>query len=188
MASVTVNPGQIPSALGQNYGYDNVVPPFYLNGAVVTVAGASLPAITIPAYNTLRVVIWVPSIGGSDVPGLRFNGDTGANYNSRSDTLAVGSALVTNAENASDTMVRLGAAATTGRMVIADIGNTLNQNKVVNALVSIAGANAATVPVTHAAACGVWFNTTAQITSITLLSQAGQNLGVGTSIQIFGGY
>lgn len=188
MATAVINPGQFPTTLGTNYGYDNVVPPFYLNGATLIAAAASFPALPIPAYNTLRIVVWNPSVSASDVVSLRFNADTGANYNSRNDTLAVGSALVTDGPNASDTLIRLGAAAATGRFVIADIGNTLNANKVLTAVVAVAGANAATVPVSHAALAGVWFNTAAQITTVTCLTQGGATMGIGSSIQIFGGY
>lgn len=188
MATSQIFPGQFPATLGQSYGYDNVVPPFYLNGAVLTASAAAFPALPIPAYNTLVIKIWTPSVSGSDVVSLRFNADTGANYNSRNDTLAVGSALVTDGPNASDTLIRLGAAAATGRFVVADIGNTLAANKVLTAMVAIAGANAATVPISHAAVAGVWFNTAAQITTVTCLTQGGATMGAGSSIQIFGGY
>jgi hypothetical protein len=182
----TTFPGQFVQTLGQSYGLDNVIPPVFLNGATLTAAGTSFPTLSIPAYNTLWIQVSTPAVGGSDVVSLRFNGDTGANYNSRSDTLVVGSALVTDTPNASDTLIRLGLASTAGRVVFACVTNTLANPKIVLANVAIAGANAATVPITHAACNGVWFNTTAQITSVLCLTQAGQTMAAGSSINIFG--
>lgn len=182
----TTFPGQFVQALGQSYGLDNVIPPVWLNGATLTSAATTFPALAIPAYNTLMFLISTPAVGGSDVVSLRFNGDTAANYNSRTDTLVVGSALVTDTPNASDTLIRLGVASATGRIVYAFCTNTLANPKLLTATVAIAGANAATVSISTAATAGAWFNTTAQITSVTCLTQAGQTMAAGSSINIWG--
>jgi len=183
----TTSPGQVTNSLLQNYGFDSVYPSVYLTGAVLTAAATSFPTLSFPAYNSLRVIVFTPSVGGSDMPALRFNGDSGANYNSRSVTVAVGATLNTNTETASDTLIRLGVASANGRIAVVDIGNTLAANKPVVAYVAVLGANPATVSVIHAPVAGGWFNTAAQITSLSCLTQAGQTMGIGSSIQIFGG-
>src|SRR5579859_2599526 len=68
-------------------------------------------------WDMLKIEVWIPGYGGSDVGSLRFNGDSGANYWNRFDSNAATLGTFTGADggNSGDTWFRLGLPTTTGR-------------------------------------------------------------------------
>jgi len=183
----TINPGQFTAALGQSYGFDSVVPPFYITGATLTANAASFPVLPIPAYPTLEIRLNCPGLSGSDIPTLRFNGDGGNNYWDRNVSIAQGATLNTNAETATTAQIRLGIATTKQIVASLNIINFLGQGKVVSGRVVI-GSGAVATPGIVIQQAGEWVNTTAQITSVTALILGANSFLAGSSIMIFGGY
>jgi len=181
--------GQFVQTLGQLYGIDNVIPLVYLNGAILTAAATTFPTLSVPAYNTLAIAINAPAFGGADNVSLRFNADAGNNYQFR--TLSLASASITpivdNPGLTTSSIVLGPAALAVGRTIYAFVSNTLASPKVLTATVGLAGAAVGTSPVSVISCQGTWFNTTAQITTVTCLTAGGQTIAAGSSIQIFGG-
>jgi len=185
MSSVTFPP-QFPQTLGTNYGYDNVVPPFYLNGAQITANLAAFPSLPIALYNTLEIRLWIAGLSGSDTVLIQFNGDTGNNYWSRNVSMTAASALNTNVEVPSTSGINLGIALTKGMFVRLFVGNFATQPKTVSGVGSIGTGAAGTIGVPLQIA-GEWENTTAQISSVLVKLAGANTILTGSSIQIFGG-
>lgn len=133
------------------------------------------------AKRWLRIEARIAAYSGGSIAKLRFNGDTGSNYAfARSD----GNANVTSAAPTDGIRVAQGAI-TASRYFTANVRNVSSQGKVV-ILEGLSGSeSAATVPtINHVR--GVWDNTSAQITSVTLNSGSGVNLLAGTEIWVWG--
>lgn len=122
------------------------------------------------------------SAGCGGTARLRFNGDVATNYSyARSDEVA---AVTT---GTSQSGIRMAQTVITGpRYFTADVRNVLAQAKVVILEGASGSESAGTAPtINHAR--GVWGNTSAQITSVTLNSGGGgDNLLAGTEIWVWG--
>lgn len=139
------------------------------------------------AYDALMVVASITGYSGNDIASLRFNGDTAANYWDRHLNAAAGGTVLTNTQNVSSTLIRLGATGvTTGRIVTAMIQNAQASAKEVSISVTTgtgAAATAGLFDVGH----GEWINTTSVITSITMLTAGGTiTMNAGTGFAVYG--
>jgi hypothetical protein len=134
------------------------------------------------AKKWLRIEVRIAgSSNNSNTARLRFNGDTGTNYTyARSD----GVAAVTTGTTVDG--IRVAQTTITGpRYFTANVRNVSAEGKVVILEGASGSESAATAPtINHVR--GVWANTTAQITSVTLNSGGSANLLSGTEISVWG--
>lgn len=186
--SATNLPGQVIATLGAQYGTYSPFPLYFLTGFSVTAAGATFTTPAFPVYNSLVIVIGVPSFSASDSAAIRFNGDTGANYVSRFITAVAGGVVFADAPFVSGTSMRVSAiAGTTGHNIIIKCTNIATVSKQCVIQTHLTTGAAATAPTAVIAGSGEWVNTTAQITTVTLMTASANNLGIGTSLMVFGG-
>ena len=145
------------------------------------------PAISFPPRDMLMVQVRVQGYSGGDIASFRFNGDTGANYWSRNISFAAGGVTATNAEQVSQTLARLHPTTTTQkRSSVHFINNQANTSKLGTTTAQTSSGSAATIPVLEFGGFE-WVNTTAQITSITLLTAGGSiTMPAGTGFVVFG--
>jgi len=141
--------------------------------------------LTVPlssAKRWLRIDVRISGYTFAGVAKLRFNSDTGTNYSwARSDGVAAVST------NTLQDGIRVAVTAIAGsRYFAANVRNVSTQGKVVILEGSSGSESAATAPtINHVR--GVWGNTTAQITSVTLNSGSATNLLLsGTEIWVWG--
>jgi hypothetical protein len=145
------------------------------------------PAITIAPRDLLLIQVRVTGYSGSDIASLRFNGDSGTNYWSRSISVAAGGTTMTNAQNASATLARLHPTGTTQqRSSLHAVTNFATKSKVGTISAQTSSGSAATIPELEFGGFE-WVNTTAQITSVTLLTAGGSiTMPAGTGFAVFG--
>lgn len=148
------------------------------------------PAIAIAAFDELQIVIRIPSLSATDFPAIRFNGDTGTNYRSDYINRALSSGVTfTDVAQASGTMAKLtGLTSAAQRQITTTVNNLLGSTKLGTVVSSFGSAAAGTQP-TGLDLCGdiEWINTTAQITSVTLLTFGGTaTMPIGAGMQIYG--
>ena len=131
------------------------------------------------AKKWLRIEARIAGYSSNSIARLRFNGDTGGNYSwSRSDGIAAVDTLT------GDSGIRVAQTSITGsRYFTASVRNVSNQGKVVILEGASNSESSGTAPtINHVR--GVWGNTAAQITSVTLNSNS--NLTSGTEIWVWG--
>lgn len=159
----------------------------FLGSKVLGSAAATTGALTVAAKDVIVIYIRITGYaGGGDIAALRFNADSGANYWDRHITWAAGGTTATNTQTASTTLVRLArAAATTGRMIEVTISNLSSVSKSITIYTQTGTGAAATVGVIDTGG-GEWVNTSAQITSIELLTAAGGNMNANSGFAVFG--
>lgn len=163
-------------------GYD------YLGSVVLGSAAASTAALTIEARDVLLIQARITGYGGADIAALRFNADaTTTNYRSRWVTYSnVAVPINAGIDTAASAMVLLGPTGITlGRSVLLGITNLSSVNKTMWIQSAEEVAAQATVPPV-ALGWGEWFNTAAQITSIDMRTNGGQNLNTGSGFAVFG--
>jgi hypothetical protein len=136
-------------------------------------------------------IIWleinISGYGGTDVASLRFNGDSGTNYWSRFITAAQGTSTLSNVENVSDTLIRLGPTTNKGRSALVRITNFAGKTKVVNILNTIGSGLAGTASTITLAGSGEWINLTDPIQTIDILTQGGTvTMLTGSSVALLG--
>lgn len=163
-------------------------PPIYLGQtAPLAAAAANLGTIVIPPFNCLYIEIVLTGFSGSDQLGIRFNGDTGANYVSRFLTAAAGVATLTDAPFVSATSMRLTAAAgTLGGHISLKINNFATVSKQTQIITQTTSGAAGTAPALALSASGEWVNTSAQITSVLVMAIGANSLNAGSSVTIWG--
>lgn len=149
--------------------------------SITGVAAATLSSGTILARKHLMVRFYIPSTSSSIIPGLRFNSDSGANYNSR--TTENGANSMTQTSSANGIKLR-GSAGTNPATGTIFVRNTTATPKAVHGNMIINGETAGTAPDIDTMA-GMWDNTAAQITSAQLFASAG-TMAIGTEMQIWG--
>lgn len=142
-------------------------------------------------YEQLLIYVAVPFYAGADVASLRFgNGnfqvDSAANYQSRTISCAAGGVTLTDAPQASDTMIRLGVATNLGRSGWIHIINFSNRNKVLKAAIAIGTTDVTTVAAAHVSVEGMWANTTDFIKSCQFVLPGAGKLGTGSQLIVFG--
>lgn len=159
-----------------------------LSSVVLTAGAATTGAVTIPARDILFVLARITGYGGSDIASLRFNADsTAANYGARWITMSnAATPVLAGTNTTTGGLIPLGAAGITiGRAVEVEITNFTTKNKVVALRNSVEGATQGTF-INMEYGWGQWFNTAAQITSIEMLTQSGQNMLTGSGFVVFG--
>lgn len=159
----------------------------FLGSTILAASAANTAVVTIPAYTELLITVNISSYpGGADIASLRFNADSAANYWDRHLTVAAAGVAFTNVQNASTTLIRLaGATATTGRVAVCNFMNQTTRSKVGTIQVQTLTGAAATVGIMDFGS-GEWVNTTAQITSVQMLTAGGLTMGTGSGFSVFG--
>lgn len=140
--------------------------------------GASL-AITIAAKTFLQFRIFLPSVASGDVAKMQFNSDTGNNYAIRWYTGA-GSTDIT----AFSGINMSSANGTKPEWIVGDIINISGNNKLI-AFHTVANDAAANNVLTLPGGA-IWANTSAQITTITIIASGGGNFPAGSTINVIG--
>jgi hypothetical protein len=162
-------------------GYD------FLGSIKLASANVSTGVLTIAARDILLVQSRVTGYSGGDIASLRFNGDSGANYWSRHQSIATAGTTHTDAPQASATLARLHPLTSTlQRSSLHSITNNLSTSKLGTVLAATSTGSAATVGILEFGAFE-WVNTSAQITSIEMRTAGGSiTLSAGTGFAVFG--
>lgn len=170
-----------PAVLGGFSGLD------YLGSTSCAANCQTTATLTFPARDFLIIYIRIASYQGSDIGSLRFNGDSGTNYWDRHITVATGGTTLTDVPTASTTLIRLaGNAVAQGRTVEVHCMNQLAKSKPCQITVQTLTGAAGTVGIMDFGG-GEWVNTTAQITSLAMLTAGGSiTMGSGTGFAVFG--
>lgn len=139
-------------------------------------AAASLSSWTITAKKFLQIYIYIPSLSGSSDFWFRFNSDTGANYNYN----FFDPASSTNTSKSGQTKLSFYESITSWEFwIFVDINNYASGvNKFVNFSSSKNGTG-------NIAWGGIWNNTSAQITEISLYNHSGFNFATGTRMVVY---
>jgi len=144
-------------------------------------AGDTITVSSLPARKYLQIRFYIIASGNIDLDGIRFNGDTGANYAYSKD---VGDGAA-NASATGQTKIEIRATATTGNFIgTLDIVNISTQPKLltgnvyINLLASGAGA-----PVGVSA---IWGNTADSISSISFTNNESGDYAIGSEIVVLG--
>jgi len=162
-------------------------------------AATTLTSGTLAARDELLIAVRVTGQSAVDLPALRFNGDTAANYRSRYITVpAVSGVVVTDVPSTSTSAARLSGVpsvvTTMRRTMNVQINNRLADPKVGLVETGIGSAAAATQTGIDLSGQFEWVNTAAQITSVQLLTMTSANPGAagtgtfsaGTGFIVFG--
>lgn len=150
-------------------------------GFGITAAGTVTVPFETRDWVEARVRIRFYSI--ADIVSIQFNGDTANNYCSRAVTMPTGGTVWTNDIDLNTTSaIRLAPTAITGnRSVSLWFGNVANKEKIVFVHpASTSGAVGTGLPIQLAT--GAWFNTAAQVNSITMFAIGGNNFGADIAI------
>jgi hypothetical protein len=165
----------------------NYPQPWVCLGSVkLLTTAATSSVLTFAAYDELTVQILITAYGGSDVASLRFNGDTGTNYWTRYITCNAGAVVLADVPNPADTMIQSGAPTANGRSVEMVITNPLAKSKVITVSTQFGNGNTTVSGQINLGGVGEWINTTAQITSMQMLTKAGNTMGAGSGFVVFG--
>lgn len=159
----------------------------FLGSTELGTAAATTSTISIPVRDIILIQVRITGYaGGGDIASLRFNGDTGANYWSRYISCAAGGTTLVNNQNVSQTLARLFALTTTlQRSTEVVITNNATTSKV-------GAVRAQTSTGAAATAGGVefggfeWVNTSAQISSVTMVTAGGANMNAGSGFVVLG--
>lgn len=149
---------------------------------------ATSGAISIGTFDELMIVADIVSTSVADLPCLRFNGDTATNYRSRYIVNnATSGTVLTDVPSTSATLAALTGLSSTGQRVFtANINNALSASKVGTVRGALASGSAATQAAMDLAGTIEWVNTTAQITSVTMLTSGGATMGTGSGFIVLG--
>lgn len=179
--------GAPSNLVGAASGNVSIQPGVFLDGATISANAAAFPVLSFPAFNSLDIRLNIVGLAGSDTIAIRFNADAGNNYWDRNMTSGPTLSALTNLETLTTSMIRVGIATTKGISARLTVLNFLGASKVVAGAVTIGTGTAGTAGIAVASMAGEWVNTTAQITSLSLISATGQNILAGSSVQVFGG-
>lgn len=163
----------------------------YLGGAGLAANANTIPSITIAARDIIKIVFRLAGYTTADNPALRFNGDASnvTTYHSRHiqfSNAATPALAGINFVSAAHIPL-LSANTTQPATVEVTLGNRLGTNKNGPINAGAPTATAATNPVMSFGTC-TYFNTTAQITSVVVVTHGGtaNSMLAGTAIAIFG--
>lgn len=147
---------------------------------------ASSAVVTIAARELLFIIVNVAGYTGSGTCSLRFNADSGANYNSYYMSYASGSAFSATTAQVSQSLLRLGSNATANaRQAMVSVQNLFATSHPA-VIQSITASAANTAPIVSSGG-GTWTSAAAaQITSVQLVLPEGVSLLAGTSMAIYG--
>lgn len=161
----------------------------YLGGVKSTSPVASIVTPTFGARDGLIVFVGITGLSAAAHVGLRCNGLATAVYWSRtfsSSGLAAGLVTFGNNQLASQPEIDLEGGTSTNlhRHWFVTFSNRLAMAKTASWQGSLGSATNA--PVTSILGAGEWVNTTAQITSLTLVALSGATLNAGCRLHVFG--
>ncbi len=151
----------------------------------LTANAATLTTSTFTPLKNLLIIVQIAGFAVADTPGLRFNGDAGANY-----------ALIGETNNVTESQ----SAATNlfgNRFVANDTNQWFTQTRVMNraagsvklalTLAMSAGAGGGgTTPANQSTFMSKWGNTIALVNQVGILGFSGNNLLAGTTIEVWG--
>ena len=158
----------------------------FLGSTVLASSATSTAIVPIAARGLLMVQSIITGYGGSDIASLRFNSDSGANYWSRYLASAAGGVVWTNNVSVSATLARMFAlGVTTGRSSNMSISNRLASSKC-GAVSALTGTGSASTGDGVEIGGFEWINTTAQITTIQMLTAGGATLTTGSGFAVWG--
>lgn len=175
-----------------HYLLDHVSGPYrdgweLLNAYTFPGGTATSGALTVSARDELMIVVRILSLSVADIPALRFNADTGTHYQSRYVTCADGGVTMTNVATASTTMARLsGLSSDKPRVIQAIMNDHRDWEKAATVTSRVNTGAVAATPALDVAGGYEWVNSAAQVTSVTLLTVGGANVGGNSQILIFG--
>jgi len=157
------------------------------NGLEFLVAGviANTGTVTFQARDWVEARIRVRFYNPGDIISIQFNGDTGNNYVSRAVNMPTGGIIWANPIDLTATdRIRLASTAITGnRSIDLYFANAANKSKIaITRPGSTTGSSATGIMMELSQ--GEWFNSTAQVTSITVTTAAGNSMGA--DIAVFG--
>jgi hypothetical protein len=179
--------GAPSNLVGAAIGSISIQPGIFLDGASLGANAAAFPLLTFPAFNSLDIRLNITGLSGSDTLILRFNADAGANYWDRNLTVAAGAVVVVDTNTTTANQIKVAIATTksiTGRLTVT---NSLAVSKLVSGAVSMGTGAVGTAGTGVISMAGEWINTTAQITSLSVLLLGANNILAGSSVQVFGG-
>lgn len=142
------------------------------------------PQINSQPFANIAGWINVTGYGGTDVVSLRFNGDSGANYQDQVITAAAGTTTFTNTNTVSTTLLRCGLPVAVGRSTLFQIVNFATKNKVVQVPNWVGSASAGTASIATVGCGGAWFNILAQVNQIDVLTAGGLNILAGSTLTV----
>lgn len=152
-------------------------------------AATTTGVLTIPAREQLLIQVNIAGYGGGDIAALRFNGDTATNYWDRHLTAAAGGTTWVNTQTVAttNTMIRLAGTTTTqGRSVTCTVMNIATISKSVGLSHIQTNTGSAGTAGTLDFGGGEWINTSAQITSIEMITAGGATLTAGSGFIVYG--
>jgi hypothetical protein len=148
---------------------------------------ATSGAVAVEARDELMIVARILSLGSADVPSLRFNADTGNNYQSRYVTCADGGTTLTNTAVASTSQARLsGLSSDKPRVIQVTMNNHHDWEKAAVVVSRVNTGAAANTPAIDLAGGYEWVNSTASVTSVELRTVGGANIGGNSELFVFG--
>lgn len=159
---------------------------FWKAGSAVATSGA----VTVAAYDELMIVARIVNLSAADNVALRFNGDTGNNYRSRylvND--ATSGTTLADVATATSNMARLSGISdvTHQRAVTAVISNLSGTSKLGTVQGAFGSGSVSTQTKIDLAGHFEWVNTTAQITSVTMLTVGGTvTMAADSGFLVFG--
>lgn len=162
----------------------------YLGGIKATTAGlASITTPTFPARDAIMVFVGITGLSAAAHVALRCNADVATNYWHRtfsSSGLAAGLVTFSNTQAATQTEIDLEGGSSTAlhRHWFVNFSNRLAMPKTASWQGSLGSAT--NDPVTSILGAAEWVNTTAQITSLTLLGLSGATLNAWCRLHVFG--
>lgn len=179
--------GAPSNLVGAASGNISIQPGVFLDGATISANAAAFPVLSFPAFNSLDIRLNIVGLAGSDTIAIRFNADAGNNYWDRNLTAVAAGVVIANLETLTTSMIRVGLATTKGLTARLTVVNSLAASKVVSGAVGMGTGVVGTAGTAIASMAGEWINTTAQISSLSVISATGQNILAGSSVQVFGG-
>lgn len=160
----------------------------YLGSCTITGSpAASCANLTVAAKDELMIIVRVIGYGGADIASLRFNADTGNNYNSRYlDSGASTVTTLTNVQTLTTNFGRLfGNTQTTGRNAEIICSNSATAEKLCT-VNGISGVGSVSTVLNIQFGGFSWVNTAAQITSVQLITAGANTLSVGSAVMVYG--
>lgn len=145
-------------------------------------AGDTIASGTITAKTFLIILFYVIATGGTVNNRMRFNGDSGSNYSERS--ASNGGADATAVSQTTIGMTQSDSAAF--RHGICRVTNLAAQEKLVIAEIVEGGTAGAGNTTNRAEARGKWANTSAQITSVSLINTGSGDYAIGSRLVVLG--
>lgn len=149
----------------------------YLGSVEMTSSAASSSTLAFGDYELLRIIVKTRGMDVSDIPCLRFNGDTGSNYWNRFLTAVAGGTTLVNTQNTSGDRLRLTASGSTLHQIIDVLVNNFEfSNKVAVISGQRGTSNVTTAGIAQVSGGGEYVASSDWISSVQLLSNGGNNI------------